>query len=93
MLNKIKFALPLAIALGLGLTAPAMAQTHFWQSPGQNPAAWAHTPGYTNYATPRKSANRRQDPASAYARGVSHRDCVGSSDPGWSSAFPSWEKC
>jgi hypothetical protein len=47
MLNRIKFALPLAIALGVGLTLPAMAQSHYYE-PGDNGSVWSNYPGYTD---------------------------------------------
>ena len=93
MLKKAKFALPLAVALGLGLTAPAMAQRHFWQSPGNNYSNDS-AEVYTRDAT-------RNRATSAYASGARARaarpHCVPDSpqgnDSGFGSAFPSWETC
>jgi hypothetical protein len=91
MLKTIKLALPLAIALGLGFTAPAMAQRHFWQSAGNN---YSHVASYSRHATHRAR--------SAYASGAvhyraAHRHCVPDSpqggDPSFGSAFSSRQTC
>jgi hypothetical protein len=76
MLNRIKFALPLAIALGVGLTFPAMAQSHYYE-PGDNGSVWSNYPGYTDdLATPVVSHRQAQrhfarSPRDAYARSIS----------------------
>jgi hypothetical protein len=93
MLKTIKLALPLAVALGLGFTAPAMAQRHFWQSAGNN---YSHgsVASYSRHATHRAR--------SAYASGAvhyraAHRHCVPDSpqggDPSFGSAFSSRQTC
>jgi hypothetical protein len=48
MFNKLKFALPLAIALGVGLTLPAMAESHYYE-PSDNGSVWSDYPGYTDH--------------------------------------------
>jgi hypothetical protein len=48
MFNKLKFALPLAMALGVGLTLPAMAQSYYYE-PGDNGSVWSNYPGYTDH--------------------------------------------
>jgi hypothetical protein len=94
MLKMLKLALPLAVALGLGFTAPAMAQRHFWQSPG-NDYSNDSAAAYTRDAT-------RHRATSAYARGAlpnraARIGCVPDSpqnnDSSFGSAFPSWDAC
>jgi len=92
--TQMKLALPLAVALGLGFTAPAMAQRHFWQSPGNNysnDSAAAYTRGASRHRA-----------TSAYGRGAlpnraARTGCVPrgaqNSDSSFGSAFPSWEAC
>jgi hypothetical protein len=71
MLNKLRFALPLAIALGVGLTLPAMAQSHYYE-PSDNGSVWSDYPGYTDHlGTPSRHVQRHGAARDAFAQSPS----------------------
>jgi hypothetical protein len=82
MLNKLKFALPLAVALGIGLTLPAMAQSHYYE-PGDNGSVWSDYSGYTDHlgAPSRHVQRHTARDAFAQAPSVSRRSSGRVDDP------------